>query len=195
MRTGYRGFTLLEILIAIVLMIFSMSAIGMAAVVCARQARAFRSRSDANLQINYALEDIRLRLVSAVSVDPDTQRNALFGGNPIPTFCVMGEKNMYDIDPNNTATKTRYCYGLRKDLLGGDDDDITQEDLLRSSDGGSEVLIEGALRPQISFSHKPGDPPNMLTVTLGTEPAFTPAGLSKEIRKVQGVRFWFINII
>lgn len=217
LRVGKKpqGITLLELMIALCVVVISIFAVTQLCIFITRQVGIYYERGTMYTQLNFALEDIRLRCLSA-SVIEDADKFA--AKNPVDktSFCFYGEPNIYKIDPQYSKSapgfkKVRYCYR----------NDTDKGFVLESTPSGKakaevEVLIDKKFAPVISFSRTavPGldldNSPNFMFVkatltseidrrrggtAAGSDRTKFLSGLSNKISKIQGVRFWYVTVV
>ncbi len=186
------GLTLVELILAAVLSVIAAAAVISGYNFLFTQTKSGISRGNLNLQIDYALEKIRLQCLSSSAVTDGFFFSAETGTiETKDSFCITGEKDPYNIDLNDTANKKKYCY------LVDDDGNLALMDSDTSGDNESvEVLIDSRHKPSISFEYDGGSEPDYLTVVI-TATASTARdirGQDKGIVKKEGIRFWYTTV-
>ena len=186
------GLTLVELILAAVLSVVSVAAVISGYNFLFIQTKKGIGRGNLNLQIDYALEKIRLQCESASAVDKDF----LFPGGANgrkAAFCITGEMDPYYIDIANKKNKSKYCY--QRDNNGN----LTL--VAKKDTPGSneivEVLIDSRYSPYISFEYSLNNDPNYLTAVI-TATAVTARRIGSEdapIVKKTGIRFGYTKII
>lgn len=152
------------------------------------QAKSGIGRSNLNLQMDYALEKIRLQCLSASTVEDEFLFSADAGGERY-SFCITGEKDPYDIDINDSNNKKRYCYGFD----GPGSLTLTASD----TSGGNdvvEVLIDSRYDPGISFKYSAGSEPNYITAMITATAKDVKGIREKPVEKEEGIRFWYTTV-
>ena len=192
---------MVELILAAVLSVIAAAAVISGYNFLFTQTKSGIGRGNLNLQIDYALEKIRLQCLSASAVDS----GYLFtSGSYIPkdSFCITGERDPYDIDINDTDNKKKYCYELDDDNDDDSDADYDSDNdkdlILVASDtsGGNEiveVLIDSRSIPSISFEYSINSEPNYITAAI-TATAKNIGGQDKGIVKKEGIRFWYTTV-
>ncbi len=209
-----QGITLLELMIALCVVAISIFAVTQLCIFITRQIGIYSERGTMYTQLNFALEDIRLRCLSA-SVIEDADKFAATNPADKTSFCFYGEPNIYKIDPQYTTAatgfnKVRYCYK-----------NSTKGFVLESTPPGAtkpttEVLIDRDFAPDITFSRAAvagldlTNSPNFMFVnatltskidrrlggaSTGSGRTKFLSGLSNKISKIQGVRFWYVTVV
>src|SRR3989338_10277586 len=181
-----QGFTLVELILAIVLCGVAMAAAMAGYNFLFVQIKSNMERGNAGLQIAYALESIRLHTLSAVKVE----NASLFNGTKLSeeVFCFEGEQDIYNITPNKDSDNLGYCYYL---------DQSDKKLMLNATNATSgavtnETLIDGKYDPQITFSYVSGNEPNVLTVAITAN--ITTGRLDTQVSKNETMRLWFTNV-
>ena len=179
------GLTLVELIIAIVLCSVAMAAAMAGYNFLFVQIKSNMERGNAGLQIAYALENIRLHTLSAISV----KNYSLLNDTRISVdglFCFEGEQDIYNITPNNFSDNLDYCY-----YIDG------QGNLIRNATNATgavtnETLVDGKYNPGITFSYVPGNEPNVLTVLINA------TGIAERpdtmVSKNETMNLWFTNV-
>jgi len=184
-REKSSGFTLVELIIAIVLCSVAMAAAVAGYNFLFVQIKSNIERSNVNLQMAYALENIRLHTLSAIAItngyilnDTSLSRN---------NTCFSGEKDIYNITPTKDSDNLKYCYYL-------DPDDNLMLNATNTTSGviTNETLIDGKYNPQITFSYESPDEPNVLTVQINAT-AITGRSDTR-VSKKESMRLWFTNV-
>lgn len=184
-----RAFTLIELLVAIIVLVIAIAGVMGMSIFCVLQVRAQMERADAQTQINFALEDMKLHFMSAISAAPMFDA----AGGSASVLTVEGERDIYHITPDKTDDNEIYTYKVRSPCYTGGDEG--EGCLIRKTDVSEEVLVDARFKPTIEFRYNRNDPPNFITVEIKVHTKTAPAGLNGEIARKEGVRFWFINIV
>lgn len=170
--------TLLELLIAIILISVILATVaGGYLFVYGRLIENIRVQN-VHLQMDYALENIRLHCLSAVRVEDESLFTAGLDGTK-DSFSFEGESDIHNITPDNSTDNTVYTYCL----------DESKNLVLKYSPDRKEVLIDAQYSPHITFQYYEGAEPNFLTVTV------TAATLEGNVSKTEGLRFWFTDVV
>jgi prepilin-type N-terminal cleavage/methylation domain-containing protein len=134
--------------------------------------------ANVRLQVDYALENIRLHCVSSIRIE----NNSLFPAgitSEKTRFCFEGENNVYNITPDNLTDNSQYCYYIN-----------TAGDLVLSTNTvKEEILVEKAYSPAILFSYNEGDEPNLMRVNL------TAQLKNSTIAKNEAISLWFSDLL
>ena len=137
-------------------------------------------------QINYALEDMKIRCASAIKI----AQGSFFPptGGVKSVFEFDGENDIYNITPEDLTDNANYKYFVddKRDLV-----------LQKTLNGAisKEILVEGKYKPELGFEYTAGDEPNFLTVTIAAINDKSTAGISKIISKAEGLRLWFMDVV
>lgn len=184
LKTG--GFTLVELILAVVLSVIAVSAVMAGYNFLFIQTKSGIGRGTLNLQMSYAMEKIRLQCLSASGVDKDY----LFTANAASqksSFCFTGEKDPYDIDINNSDNNMDYCYYIDSD----------KRLILSAVSAGkitTETLIDAKYEPAINFEYNLGDEPNYFTAMITATAKNTHGNPDRQVIKKEGIRFWYTEI-
>lgn len=185
-----KAFTLTELLIAIIILVAAVAGIMGTSVFFLFQVKAQMERADCQAQLSLAFEDMKLHFMSAASVDTTLRAS----GQTVSSFIVFGEKDVYKITPNITTDNVDYTYMLRSPCYAGK----TGACLIRRTGTGAaaqdEILVDARFDPKAEFIYTAGDPPNFLTVRITAHTATTPLGLTNEVVRQEGIRFWFVDV-
>lgn len=178
----------MELIIAIVLCSVAMAAAMAGYNFLFAQIKSNMERGNAGLQIAYALENIRLHTLSAISV----KNASLFTESPPKlsenrTYCFEGEGDIYNITPNKYGDNLDYCY-----YIDGQGNLIRNATNTTSLEVTNETLVDGKYNPQITFSYESGNEPNVLTVLIN---ATGITGRSDtQVSKNETMNLWFTNV-
>ena len=179
-----RGFTLAELIVAIVLCSVAMTAAMAGYNFLFVQIKSNIERSNVNLQMAYALESIKLHTLSAIAVKDGYILNDTSLSRP--DLCFRGEKDIYNITPSKDTDNLDYCY-----YLDGQRNLMRNATNTTSLEVTNETLVDGKYDPQITFSYVSGDEPNVLTVAINA----TITGRSDtQVSKKESMHLWFANI-
>ncbi len=138
-------------------------------------------------QINYALQDLKIRCASAIKISP----GSFFAPSGTVTkseFEFDGENDIYNITPDDLTDNAHYKYFV----------DTDKELVLEKTFNGAitrDILVEAKYNPKAEFKYALGDEPNFLTVTINATNDKSTAGISKIISKTEGLRFWFVDVV
>ena len=205
--------TLIEITIMMVLVSVVILAISATALFFVRNIRVNAERYNIYGQINYTLEDMKLRFLSASCMfDPDLDATSpchgscdvegsvdddscLFDGSNGDTkeiktntkyFRFRGEDNIHTVTFDDLTDNATYTY--ERDTNGN---------LVLLKNGSlDEVLIDAKYNPQVTFQYTAGEPTNVIKVTITAESIHVPfAGTTKKIYRVDAIRFLYIDVV
>ncbi|MBN1912908.1 MAG: type II secretion system protein [Candidatus Omnitrophica bacterium] len=184
-----KAFTLIELLVVMMLVgvlcviIFSLGNLFF------RYINADAERYNIYSQMDYTLEDMRLRCASAVRLD----NVSAFSPSIEQTkseFGFFGESDIYNVTADDLDDNVWYKYTT--DPLNRD---FILETIVNGSVVANEVLIEGRYQPNVEFTYIPMDEPNFLSVTVNAVSEKAAAGLPKNISKTENISFWFVDIV
>jgi hypothetical protein len=204
-RSTNRAITLLELMIALCVVFIAIVGMTNLCIFITQQVNIYFERGTMYSQMNYALEDMRLRCMSASMIEKD------YKFYPYDTsetrvkrkFCFFGEPDIYNITPvfNETlvrAQKTYYCYES-----GSEGFRLVSR--LPNGHEESDILVEKRFNPDVSFEFDHDFPVNFMRVNITLESQIERrlmkknksflAGLSGKVSKLQGVRFWYVNVV
>lgn len=181
-----RGMTLIEVLITLALAGLIFLAIFHVSTLAGKQINIYIERYNAYSQIGYALDDMALRLPSASEImTPFTQAGVLETRHMMR---FKGASNPYDVTPYEGDTI--YLYRVRED------DALVLEDLTNDK---AEILVEARFKPQVEFirhGEQHDAEPDFMTVVISAKcNKSTTIGLDKKIVKVEGIRFWYVDVV
>lgn len=181
------GLTLVELILAAVLSVVAAAAVISGYNFLFTQTKSGIGRENLNLQIDYALEKIRLQCLSASAVD----EVSLFEASaPIPkdSLCITGEKDPYTIDISDKTNDMEYCYEIKDDSLI-----LSAKDVSGAS--STEVLIEKRFKPKITFEYSINSEPNYITAAItATAKNIGSRDRDIEVVKEEGIRFWYTTV-
>lgn len=179
------GLTLVELILAAVLAVVAAAAVISGYNFLFIHTKRGVGRGSLSLQIDYALEKIRLQCESASAVYPPFDYGVSASK---PVFCITGEKDPYNIDISDSYSKKKYCYKLANGSLI----------LERSNTSGiveeSEVLIDSLYEPSIRFEYIANTNPFSLTAAI-TATAKKIGAKEDVIRKRDNIRFRYTKIV
>ncbi|MCQ9204694.1 MAG: prepilin-type N-terminal cleavage/methylation domain-containing protein [Omnitrophica bacterium] len=214
-----KSFTLIEIIIVLVISAFILLATTSFVVFFLNGVRLNADRYNMYSQVNYALEDIKLRCLGAVNIDQPFREGDPFRGS-FPNrewvrdnLAFVGEDDPYIIDDrNHTMTSAggtkvwyRYCVA---DLVNCVSNAAVGSLVLLRSTGGTfnapgvynlyETLVDpgvnetGNVRPvEAEFMYSEGDDPNFITAAVNTT-GTVPNGEVYET--MEGILFKYMEI-
>lgn len=185
MKRGGRGLTLLELMIAIVVMVLVVGAVSVSMTYVLRQVSVLAERYTMYTQVAYAVDDIAAYTHACARVAEGSFFSSTGGSRS--DFSFLGERDIFNVTPGNMAAKVTYRYYV----------DAASHDLVREvAAGRREVLVEGRYNPSVSFEYVAGDEPNVMVVKVNaTSRRFASGGLARPVSKMVAVRFWFANIV
>lgn len=194
-----KSFTMLETMIVLVITSVILGGITAFSLFFITRVRANLERSNMYNQVMFALEDVKSRCLSSVSVNPLFELSS----PDRDQLEILGENNIYQISPEDITlvgsggSKAWYRYRVDGDFVLERSPSGSLLPVAAGSDGGNayvvdEVLIDERFNPQVRFFYTAGDPPNFLgveiTVTGDNNPEIT-------FTSREGLRFWFINVV
>jgi hypothetical protein len=179
-----KAMTLIELLLTLILVSGIILLVSASSIFFVNQLQANLERSNIHSQINYAMDDMKIRCVSAISLEPSFN----FNGEEKTELIFQGESDIYKVTLNDLTDNRWYKYYISNT-------DLVVKSCTDSScnSGSEEILIEGKFKPGVTFNYDQGTPVNLLRVELTAEGSKIPLGGTKEITKEGGIRFWFID--
>jgi type II secretory pathway component PulJ len=174
-----KSLTLIELLIAILLMVGVLLGISAFAIFSTRQITSDLERYNIYSQMTLALEDMKVRCISAISTTTPFQS----GGGQKNEFAFQGEENIYDITPDDTSDNADYRYAI---------DENGNLVITNETDHKTDVLVESRFAPHLTFTYTAGDVPNFLTVTISAQGK---KDSSLELSMTDAIRFWFLDVV
>jgi len=177
MFRAQRGLTLLELLLGIILIGVIMAALTVGYLFVGRQIIEGIRLQNMHLQVNYALENIRLHCLSAIRIDDNSFFNSLGGARVDLGF--QGERNIYNITPDDLTDNVHYGYFIGDGNL-----------VLSTDNTKQEILVDKQYSPTIEVRYVRGAEPNFLRVTI------TATHLPNlRVENTEGIRFWFVDVV
>lgn len=180
-----KGLTLVELILAAVLSVVAAVTVISGYNFLFTQTKSGIGRGNLNLQMDYALEKIRLQCLSASAV----AEGSLFDAGQTSlkdSLCLTGENDPYNIDIEDKNNDRDYCYYV-------EDDDLMLSAEDASGNISTEVLIGERFNPKITFEYALDSEPNYLTVAI-TATARNPGAQDRLIVKKEGIRFWYTTV-
>lgn len=181
-----KGLTLIEVILALIILTLIIGSIYRSYTFFISNVAFYVKRANVHMQIDYAMENIRLRCLSADGINTpllqgQTSSRADFG--------FIGEANLSQITPSNTSDNAEYRYFVGTG--GGCSGLLLSRRLLVPANSPTtyETLVDRSLNPNINFTYTQGTEPNFLTVTIQAGPD------DSRINRTEGVRFWFVDIV
>lgn len=194
--------TLVELVVVLVLISSLMLAINSGGLFFISQIYANIERQQIHTEIDYALEDMKLRCISAI--DTATTFPAS-GSSSNASLQFVGEKDIYTINPDAYippgmsghpgTTKKWYKY-----YVDTTDKNLYLRTCLNSTcnSGPQEILVEAKYNPVLTFKYTHASPiydePNFITVEISATSIHTPVGCDAVLKKSDGIRLWFIDL-
>ncbi|MDD4294621.1 MAG: prepilin-type N-terminal cleavage/methylation domain-containing protein [Candidatus Omnitrophica bacterium] len=187
-----RALSLIEFLITMVIMTFVFAGLIVVFSFLFKNIVYNFERSDMYGQVTYALDDMRLRFISAI----ETKTMFSSSNNEVDFFEFKGEKDIYNIRPNDatlysatgSGSKVWYRYSLK------DDGNLVLE--VSFDDGNtyqvSDVLVDKRYRPRLSFVYVEGDEPNFFEADIKVVGEKNSA---LEMDLTEGIQTWFIGVV
>ncbi len=178
-RKTHTGLTLVELIISIVIISILLVVLGRFYLLIYSRVAEEMKINDLHLQMDYALENLRLHCPSAIRLEPDSVFTSGTTSSK-PQFAFEAESDIYRITPDNLTDNAQYKYWVN----------TTSGALaLVTNNSAEETLVQARFRPRIEFTYSEGAEPNFLTVTVSAEH-------NKVVfSKTQGLRLWFIDAV
>lgn len=179
-----KAMTLIELILASILVSGIITVVSAGSIFFVNQIQANLERSNIYTQMNYAMEDMKIRCVSAVILGANFNPE----GEQKSELVFEGEDDIYTVTLNTLTDNRWYKYYLNNI-------DLVVKGCTNSlcNTGSEEILIEGKFKPGITFKYEKDTPPNLLRVVLTAESNKVPLGGIKKITREGGIRFWFID--
>lgn len=179
-----KAMTLIELILALMLMSGILIVVSASLVFFVNQIQANLQRSNIYTQMGYAMDDMKMRTVSAVALgsyfdnDGDSKTELVF----------HGESNIYNVTLNTLADNSWYKYYVVNNNL-------VLKTCADSScvAGNEEILVEAKFTPGVTFYYDLNTAPNLLRVVLTANSTKIPLGGSNPVRSEGGIRFWFLD--
>lgn len=179
-----KAMTLIELILALILMSGILTVVSASMLFFVNQIQANLERSNVYTQISYALEDMKMRTVSAVALGASFDND----GESKNDLVFQGETDIHSVTLNTLTDNCWYKYYiLNNDLVVRKCTDNT------CVNGADEVLIERKFTPTLTFNYDKDSPPNLLRVVLTASSTKLPLGGSNPVTSQGGIRFWFID--
>jgi prepilin-type N-terminal cleavage/methylation domain-containing protein len=184
-----RGFTLIELIISMSVLTIIMAGVFMASFALSKSTSSQIQEAQLNMQIQYALDNIKLHCMSAAQVystfpaGTTTTYPCTLGNCPHP-FSFSGEINPYSVTPSIPSSYMQYSY-----TVDGQGNIVLQNTVT----GANEILVGYQFNPTLSFTYEQGFEPNVLLITIsGTAQE---GGLVMPVSETRAVRFWFTSVV
>ena len=189
---GSGAFTLMELIIGLVLASSVMMVIGVGFIFFKKQIDIYAERQHIYSEVAYALEDMKLRIISATGVDSSSvfQPPVVSGEPEVKNeFYFRGHSDIYNVTPDDLSDDVWYKYTI----------DPSTNDLVLytyTENVKKEVMVEGKYKPKLEFSYMKGYEPNFFVVTITV-----PSGqanfvdIPNDIKKMEGLRIWFVDVV
>jgi prepilin-type N-terminal cleavage/methylation domain-containing protein len=182
-----RGFTLIELVIAIGLLAFIMTGFWFATLALERRMRSDTDEAILRVQLHNAMENVRLHCISASKIEA----GSLFPAgkdSQKATLHFRGQRDVYTVTPSVLTDDTWYLYS--KDAEGN----LVLREVSESGRPLSEeVLVESRYEPELWFRYKSGFEPNFLEATISGN--VVRGGVTGKVSRKLGVRFWFVGVL
>lgn len=180
-----KALTLIELILGLILISGTLAVVSGSLVFFVNQLQANLERSAIHTQLDYAMQDMKIRAVSAVGLG---EYFDVSGGN-MENLSFEGECDMYNVTLNDLTDNCSYKYFV----------DSTKGLVLSCSGSkkifNNEVLIEPKYKPTLKFTYDPDIAPDILEVEMTATSKKTPLGGDPTITKKGNIRFWFIDVV
>lgn len=188
------GLSLVELIVAIVLVGSLFIALGTGYVFIYGRITANLKLQKTLLQIDYALENIRLHCLGASKVADSSLFQAGITSEKA-SLQFQGESDVYNITPDDLSDNLEYTYTKDAEgnlvLLSAAISGVTKPAVAITP---KEILIDKQYQPEITFRYTQGDEPNFLSVTVKALAVINPISKTP-VSKEEGVRFWFAGVL
>jgi len=176
--------TLVELLLTLILVSGIILLVTGSSIFFVNQLQANLERSSLHSQLNFAMDDMKMRCVSAVALEDGFNSS----GENKSQLVFQGEADIYNVTLNDLTDNRWYKYYLSNSNLV-----VKSCTDLSCNAGDEDILIEAKFKPGVGFFYDQHTPTNLLRVVLTAQGNKIPVGGSKEISKEGGIRFWFID--
>lgn len=192
-----KGFTLIELIVVSAIVGFILLSFTAMAFFFSRQVNFSKERTNAWSQLEYTINDMRIRCVSAVNTTTplDPGGNITINSTTGDSFSFEGEGDIYDITPDNLSDNVIYAYAVLPSTHPDNPESLVLN-TTRAAGTTSNILIDGKYSPEVRIDHNcPGagdcDEPHFVTVTIEM---LEPVG-NVTISRSEGIRFWFLDVV
>jgi len=174
-----KSLTLIELIVSLVLVGGVILGITSASVFFVRKVIFTTERYNMYSQISGALEDMKMRCLSAINIDTAFVSDGITS----PELEFNGEVDIYQVTPDDLSDNAQYRYYV---------DDSGRLVLENKTADEIETLIESKFSPQLAFSYTLGDAPNFITVDIIAKSSKNSKAV---ISRTEGIRFWFVDAV
>jgi len=184
-----KNFTLIELMLGIAMISIVYLAMTALSVFLINHVLAYSETSAMHMLVNYALEDMKVRCISAVQLDDRSYFSSV--GESKKAFTFFGEKEIYTITPDDDRDNVWYSYELddKKNLVLKERDPTTGVEK-------QEILIGARYHPDVEFTYDPDTEPHYLKVRITVGGQRTGVkGEKTKITKFEGLRFWYLSVV
>jgi hypothetical protein len=188
----------MELLIALILGMIAFTGLFYTTQFVSKQIAVYIERHQMYTEINYAFEDMQLRLPSAIRIVttflPDEYQDNP-NRAPKEEFVFEGEKDIFKITPDNDGDNVIYKYAVTEQGFMLYTIDKTTKAVL-----SSDVLVDGKFkpkdRPMAQFTRAKEDGTDMIMVILTAMSTKAQlSGVSRHVSKVESIKFWFVDAV
>ncbi len=184
MKLRSAGMSLIELVVAIALVGIILAVVFGAYTFFLTNIERSLKLSNTHMQIDFAMEDIKLHAMSAIQIDDGYLFPAAVSSSR-SDLAFRGENDVYNITPDNLTDNAHYRYYVSQSApaLGL----IREKSFANGVD--RETLIDAKFGPEIWFNYTQDTEPNIMTVTIEAGPH------QRRVSKSETVRFWFVDIL
>lgn len=182
------GLTLTELIIALVLLSILIIILGTGYSFIYGRIMTNMRLQNIHLQIDYALENIRLHCISAIRIADGSLFTAGIT-NTKSAFQFQGESNIYNITPDNLTDDLNYNYRIDENGNLALSTQATTSTKSTIPIPPTEILMDKQYEPAVTFQYDKDAEPNFLTVTIEARSVNPP------VSKTEGIRFWFTDVV
>lgn len=189
-RRDKKSITLIELLLAVIIAVFVLASLNVFYDFFMTHVYTAIEQSDMISQMNYAVEDMRLRCKSTVDVASGSFFDS--DGEEKNSFTFLGEEDVFNVVPDDLTTKKWYRYQVDAD------GNLVLEilDDAAASVESREILVEADYHPELTFIYFQTDPPNFLVVRIRTTSDLAEHYRAEStIDKIEGLSFWFVTVV
>lgn len=174
-----KSLTLIELIVALALVSVVILGITSASIFFVSRVIFTTERYNVYSQISQALEDMKIRCLSAISIDTAF----VSSGTTNSDLEFSGERDIYQVTPDELSDNVQYRYYV---------DNSGRLVLENRTANNIETLIESKFSPQVTFIYTPGDSPDFITVAITAQSTKNPPAV---ISRTEGIRFWFVDAV
>lgn len=181
-----RGVTLIEVVIALVLMVIAAGLASVGSNFLVGQVDGAVERQNMHTQIDLVFENIKLHCMSAAQ----SYTSFSTGGSTTDKLRFSGESDIYTVTPDDLGDNVicQYYVNAAGDL-------VLRTETAAGALLNEAVLVERKFAPVIQFTYTPGDEPDFITIDVTAQTQKVMMGGAQTVHKTDSIRFWFIDVV